>query len=120
MLNGKLLRLSIEQVVSLLDGMSADDIATIELLTTPPASYDAEGSAGVINIVLKKNKKQGTNGALSLSGGYGQKEKGTGSFNLARNTKNVNLYGSYSFSHNRSYGEMTITSEHGYLVRRAS
>ena len=100
MLNGKLMRMSMEQVITLLSGMSADDISTIELLTTPPASYDAEGSAGFINIVLKKNKKQGTNGSTSLTGGYGYGEKGTGSINFSHNTKNINLYGSYAYSHN--------------------
>ena len=110
MLNGKLMRMSMEQVVTLLDGMSADDISTIELLTTPPASYDAEGSAGLINIILKKNKKQGTNGSVSLTGGYGYREKGTGSINLSHNTKNINLYGSYTFSHDRTYSDMFVES----------
>ena len=110
MLNNKLMRLPMEQVVSLLNGMSADDIATIELLTTPPASYDAEGSAGVINIVLKKNKKQGTNGSVSVTGGYGYREKGMGSINLSHNIKNINLYGSYTFSHNRTHSNMYVAS----------
>lgn len=110
MLNGKLIRLSMEQVVSLLNGMSADDIATIELLTTPPASYDAEGSAGLINIVLKKNRKQGTNGSVSLTAGYGYGEKGIGSINLSHNKNSLNLYGSYTFSHNRTYSNMYVAS----------
>jgi len=110
MLNGKLIRMSMEQVVNLLNGMSADNIAKIELLTTPPAGFDAEGSAGIINIVLKKNKKPGTNGTLTLTGGYGRGEKGTGSINLTHDTKNMNLYGSYTFSRNRTYSEMYITS----------
>jgi iron complex outermembrane receptor protein len=110
MLNGKLVRMSMEQVVGLLDGMSADDIATIELLTTPPASYDAEGSAGLINIVLKKNRKQGTNGAVALTGGYGYGEKTIGSINLSHNKRDLNLYGSYTFSHNRTYSNMHVIS----------
>jgi len=110
MINGKLLRMTMEQVVSLLNGMSADDIEKIELLTTPPANYDAEGNAGLINIVLKKNKKPGTNGSLSVTGGYGWGEKGTGSINLSHNKRNINLYGSYTFSHNRTYSDMFITS----------
>jgi len=110
MLNGKLMRMSMEQVINLLNGMSADDISTIELLTTPPASYDAEGSAGLINIVLKKNKKQGTNGAVSITAGYGYREKGTGSINLSHNKKNLNLYGSYTFSHDRTYSNMYVAS----------
>ncbi|HMG10427.1 MAG TPA: TonB-dependent receptor, partial [Mucilaginibacter sp.] len=59
MMDGKLMRMPTDQVVTMLNGMSADNIDKIELLTTPPAGYDAEGSAGVINIVSKKNKRQG-------------------------------------------------------------
>jgi outer membrane receptor protein involved in Fe transport len=110
MLNGKLMRMPLSQVVTLLNGMSADDIATIELLTTPPSGYDAEGSAGLINIVLKKNRKRGINGTLSLTGGYGLGEKSTGSISLTNNTVKTGLYGSYTFSHNRNYSDIFITS----------
>jgi len=110
MIDGRLLRMSLEQVVSLLSSMSADDIESIELLTTPPSRYDAEGSGGLINIVLKKNKKQGTNGNFSATAGYGWREKGTISLNLSHNTRNSSFYGSYSFSHNRSYSDLYITS----------
>jgi iron complex outermembrane recepter protein len=107
MLDGKLMRMPVEQVMALLNGMSADDIEKIELITTPPAKYDAEGSAGLINIVLKKNSRPGTNGSFSLTGGYGKGGKGTGSINLAHNKKNVNMYGSYTFSHDRSYDDLS-------------
>jgi hypothetical protein len=110
MINGKLMRMSMAQLLTMLDGMSADDIATIELLTTPPAGYDAEGSAGLINIVVKKNRKQGTNGSFSLSAGYGRAEKGTASINLAHNRRNISLYGSYTGLHNRSGTDLFITS----------
>ena len=110
MMDGKLMRMPTDQVVTMLNGMSADNIDKIELLTTPPAGYDAEGSAGVINIVSKKNKKQGTSGSFTLTGGYGWGEKESGSINLAKNTKNANLYGSYTFSHNRTYSHLFITS----------
>ncbi|MEO6330128.1 MAG: outer membrane beta-barrel family protein [Ginsengibacter sp.] len=110
MLNGKVMRMSMAQVLQLLNGMSADDIATIELLTTPPSGYDAEGSAGLINIVVKKNRRRGTNGSLSLTGGYGVGEKGTGNINLSHNTKKIQLNVAYAFSHNRGYSDMYITS----------
>jgi hypothetical protein len=110
MLDGKLLRLSMTQLFALLQGISADDIDKIELLTTPPANFDAEGSGGIINIVLKKNKQQGTNGSLSLTGGYGWREKATGSVNLSHNGKTIDYYGSYTFSHDRTYSRMFITS----------
>ena len=108
MLNGRLLHLAMEQVVTLLNSMSADDIEKIELLTTPPSKYDAEGSAGMINIVLRKNKRLGTNGSFSLTGGYGWREKGTASLNLARNTKKFDFYGSYTFSHDKTYSDLLV------------
>jgi len=102
MLNGKLLRLSMDQVVALLNSMPADNIEKIELLTSPPANYDADGNAGMINIVLKKNRKQGTNGSFTASGGYGYREKASVSLNLSHNTRNITLYSAYAFSHDRS------------------
>ncbi|MGO4291433.1 TonB-dependent receptor domain-containing protein [Chitinophaga sp. RAB17] len=111
MLNGKLMRLPVDQVVNLLTGMSGNDVEKIELLTTPGARYDAEGSAGIINIVLKKNRQQGMNGSLTVTGGYGKGEKGMGSIRLANNSAGSHLYGSYNFSHNRTYSDMYIDSD---------
>lgn len=111
MLNGKLLRIPLDQVVGLLTGMSGNDVGKIELLTTPGAKYDAEGSAGIINIVMKKNRQPGMNGSLAVTGGYGKGEKGMGSIRLARNSASSNMYGSYSFSHNRTYSDMYIDSD---------
>ena len=110
LLNGKLLRMSEAQLFDLLNGLQADNIATIELLTTPPAKYDAEGSAGLINIVLKKNTAKGTSGDISASAGYGYRPKSTAGFTVARNQAKVNAYSSYNFSHNRSYSRIAIDS----------
>lgn len=105
MLNGKLLRMSVDQVLSLLGSLSANEVEKIELLTTPPAGYDADGNAGIINIVLKKNKQEGTNGSLSLTGGYGWREKGTAGASFSHNKGKLDWYGSYTFSHDRSHGD---------------
>jgi hypothetical protein len=110
MINGKTMRIPLEQLVQMLNGMSADNIDKIELLTTPGARYDAEGSAGIINIILKKNKKQGTNGSVSVTGGYGWGEKAAASFNIAHNGKQVDLYGSYTYLHDKTYSDIFITS----------
>jgi hypothetical protein len=103
MLDGKLLRLTTAQVSALLNGMSADDVDKIELLSTPPARYDADGNAGLINIVSKKNKKTGTSGSVSVSAGYGKGEKGSTDLNLNHNSKKWSQRLSYSYYRSRSY-----------------
>lgn len=67
LIDGRLNRLPMEAVVQMLSGMNASNIDKVELISNPPAKYDAEGDAGLINIVLKKNVNEGTNGSYSLS-----------------------------------------------------
>ncbi len=52
-----------------LKGIPAEQIKSVEIITTPPAKYDGEGTAGIINIVLKKGVQQGLNGRVGLSVG---------------------------------------------------
>jgi outer membrane receptor protein involved in Fe transport len=52
-----------------LDQIPADDIERVELITNPSAKYDASSSGGIINIVMKKNKRVGLNGIASIGAG---------------------------------------------------
>ena len=54
-----------------LDNIPASSIDRIEIINNPSSKYDANGNAGIINIILKKEKKDGFNGKASLSGGLG-------------------------------------------------
>lgn len=96
MINGKISRIPRGAVVQMLEGMNADNIEKIELITTPPANFDAEGNAGFIHIVLKQNADEGTNGSFTLNAGYGVHEKFGGSININYRKNKVNLYGDYS------------------------
>lgn len=53
-----------------LGSISADQIDRIEVITNPSAKYEAEGSAGIINIVMKKENKKGLNGSVSANTGW--------------------------------------------------
>jgi outer membrane receptor protein involved in Fe transport len=54
-----------------LDNIPASAIERIEIIHNPSAKYDANGNAGIINIIYKKNKKNGFNGKLGLTTGLG-------------------------------------------------
>ncbi|CAN5444101.1 hypothetical protein BH23BAC1_BH23BAC1_06160 [soil metagenome] len=100
MLNGKLVRLPLSTVVQMLSGMNADQVEKIEIITSPSARYDAEGNAGLINIVNSKVQDIGTNGSFSGNLGYGYFREGYerygGSLNLNYRTERVSFYLDYS------------------------
>lgn len=98
MINGKTSYVPASSIVQMLEGMSADNIESIELITTPPANFDAEGNAGFINIKLKKRTDLGLNGSYSLSAGYGDGETTSDNINFNFRKNKINLFGSYSFS----------------------
>ena len=93
---------------SFLDALPANMVERIELVTNPSAKYDPDGTSGIINIVLKKNKLRGVNGNVNISGATGNVFNGSSSLSM-RNSK-MNLYGTYSYRHyegaRNNYGEM--------------
>ena len=98
MINGKINRMPIEAVVQMLEGMPSSNIEKIELITTPPANFDAEGNAGFINLVLKQTGDAGLNGSYSLSAGFGRGDVSSAGINFNYRKKSFNLYGDYAFS----------------------
>ena len=102
MVNNKISRVPVSVVLEMLSGINADNIEKIEIITTPPANFDAEGDAGIIHVVMKKNTELGTNGSFGLNAGYGQKEKAGTNFNFNHFENKVNFYADYSGSYNNS------------------
>ena len=80
---------------ALLQQLPAGTVDQIEIVTNPSARYDAEGMAGIINIITKKDKRSGVNGTVTL--GVGTGEKYNAGFTLNNRTKKTNLFTQYTF-----------------------
>jgi iron complex outermembrane receptor protein len=96
MINDKLTHLSSAQLATLLHATDGSTIKSIEIITNPSAKYDAAGTSGIINIVLKKNNSVGTNASVTATGGYGVYPKGSASVSINHKEGDLNFYGSYS------------------------
>ena len=91
-----------------LRSMPSSSIASIEIMTNPPAKYDAAGNAGIINIRLKKNIAIGWNGGLNLSFGQGRYSRSNNSFNINYRRGKFNYFANVSGNYNKSYQDLTI------------
>lgn len=106
-IDGKPTGFSGSSLTAILEQIPAGSIESVEVVTNPSARYEAEGGAGIINIVMKKNQLSGFNGnitaGVSTTPGY---ETG-----LALNYRNqkINVYSSYSYRYDNrdGYGETT-------------
>lgn len=65
MINGKMLNLSGTALLNYLKSIRSENISKIEVITTPPSKYEAQGNSGLINIILKKNPNLGFSGNIS-------------------------------------------------------
>ncbi|MEM8523603.1 MAG: TonB-dependent receptor [Bacteroidota bacterium] len=97
-LNGKRSRLDGNDLMQYLATIPASNIVSLELINNPPASYDADGTGGVINIVLKNYEADGFNGSTNLFGGYGIGAKYGGGLGFNYKSGKLNVYGDASTS----------------------
>lgn len=73
-----------------LQQIPASNIEKVEVITNPSARYDAQGGAGIINIILKKNSSKGFNGSIQVGAGYPTNY--TSNINLSYKTEKINLF----------------------------
>ena len=101
--DGKRVPLTGSELADYLKALPAEQVQSIELLTNPPAQYDAQGGAGVIAINLKRDQRLGTNGSVSLGVGRGGYGRFTGGVALNHRRKALNIYGNYTYTERRYF-----------------
>jgi outer membrane receptor protein involved in Fe transport len=113
MIDGRLTYMSGSDLTNYLKSLPGNAISKIELIANPPGNYDAEGTAGIVNIILKRNKAPGYNGSANLNAGYGKYAKLYGGFNLNYNTGKLSLYTRANSGYFDSYNKLTLGRQIG-------
>lgn len=114
MVNGRVLNLSGTNLINYLKTIRSENIAKIEVITTPPAKYEAQGNSGLINIILKKNPNLGWSG--SVNRGLNQRTYSGGNSTGSLNYQTEKL----SLSFKTSYIDGAKRSEENYSILGAS
>ncbi len=124
LINGKPSVLA-DQSSNALGTITADMIESIEVITNPSAKYEASGTSGILNIILKKEEKEGWNGSISINTGTPDNHSIGGSIN--RRTEKFNLFTQFGAGHrslpreNEAYNRNLTTGEillsHGEAFR---
>ena len=113
MINGRMLNLSGTALLNYLKSIRSENISKIEVITTPPAKYEAQGNSGLINIILKKNPNLGFSG--NINSGLTQRTYSNGSTNGTLNYQteklSLSLKTTYIEGAKRSNERFTILGE---------
>ncbi|MBD2714331.1 TonB-dependent receptor [Microvirga sp. STR05] len=114
LINNKPSGIVASSVADAMKQIPADQIKTVEVITTPSAKYDAEGTGGIINITLKKNNLEGTNGSVGVAGGT-RSSNANASLNVRRGKIGINssASGFMFYSPNRNDLTRSIRNEQG-------
>jgi outer membrane receptor protein involved in Fe transport len=98
------------------DQIPADQIERIELITNPSAKFDASSSAGIINIVMKRNRRMGLNGIATIGGGHPSILNGNLSVNARQGKVNLFATGGYNQSGGLARGRTFRQNKRNGLV----
>lgn len=118
MMDGKPTFLSPTDLANVLRNLPASALDQIEIMTNPPARYDAAGNSGIINIKTKKGKTEGFNGSLTVGGTLGFYERNnalltpirsSNSINLNYRKGKINVFGNLSYNYNENLSNLYLT-----------
>ncbi len=108
MMDGKPTYLNGQDLANMLKNMPSSNLDQIEIMTNPPAKFDASGNSGVINIKTKKNKILGYNGSFTLGYGQGIYPKTNNSANLNYREGKFNFFGNASYGYNENFNKIHL------------
>ena len=108
-LDGRPSYLSGQDLANMLRNMTASQLDQIEIMTNPPAKYDAAGNAGVINIKTKKNKLFGYNGSITSSYVQGRYARFNEAVSFNYRNKKINFFSNFNYNRNHRSEELYIT-----------
>ena len=90
--------------------LPAESIEKVEVITSPSARYEASGTAGILNIILKREELAGFNGSFILNGGF--PTTFGGNTNLNWRTEKLNIFSTVSYNDSKSLGGGVFNSEY--------
>ncbi|MGV3656718.1 MAG: outer membrane beta-barrel protein [Chitinophagaceae bacterium] len=108
-INGREQKISAADIATMLKSLPPNSIASIEILRTPSARYDASGSGGIVNVVLKKGVRIGLTGSVTTGfnqGRYGNRFAG---FNLNNNSGRLTTYFNFQYSRRKTFDSLQTT-----------
>ena len=107
-INGREQKMSASDIATMLKNLPPNSIASIEIMRTPSAKYDASGSGGIVNVVLKKGVKIGLTGSINGGGNQGKYGNRFIGLNLNNNNGKVTTYINLQYGR-RNYWEQLKT-----------
>ena len=107
-LDGRPSYLSGPDLANMLRNMTASQLDQIEIMTNPPAKYDAAGNAGVINIKTKKNKLFGYNGSITTGYTQGRYARFNEAVSFNYRNKKINFFSNFNYNRNHRSQELYI------------
>ncbi|MBN8640893.1 MAG: TonB-dependent receptor [Flavobacteriales bacterium] len=109
-IDGKLTPMTGTNLGNYLRGIPSNAVDKIEFITNPSSKYDASGTA-IINIKMKKDKRKGTNGSVSVAYGQGVYPKSNNGITLNHRNKKVALFGNYSFAYREGFNKLLLVRQ---------
>ncbi|MBC7904965.1 MAG: TonB-dependent receptor [Gemmatimonadaceae bacterium] len=108
LVDGRPTQLNGADLAAMLRNMNSGQMDQVEIMTNPPARYDAAGNAGIINIKTKKNTASGYNGSINLTFSQGRYPKASEGFNFNYKAGKTNWFANLSHGYQRNFETLTI------------